>query len=188
VSVDAFHLVKLANDAVTAVRQRVSREHKARRGRKVDASWAHRRLLLRAADTRSSAALRRLADTLRRDDPTNEIGAAWAVKEQLRRLLTSGSIAEADQHRQVLNDYIRAASMAETDRLAATVAAWCPRSNSWSSPASPTHGPRPRTRPSSRSSAPGEASATQRTTELESCSPVPPDARQEHPPQRPRSR
>ncbi len=33
VSVDAFHLVKLANDMVTAVRQRVIREAKGRRGR-----------------------------------------------------------------------------------------------------------------------------------------------------------
>jgi transposase len=36
VSVDAFHLVKLANDVVTQVRQRVTRQAKGRRGRKVD--------------------------------------------------------------------------------------------------------------------------------------------------------
>lgn len=39
VSVDAFHLVKLANDAVTAVRQRVTREQHGRRGRLQDPSW-----------------------------------------------------------------------------------------------------------------------------------------------------
>lgn len=127
VSVDAFHLVKLANDAVTAVRQRVSREQKGRRGRKVDASWANRRLLLRAGDTLSPAAISRLADTLRRDDPTNEIGAAWAVKEQLRKLLGSGSLAGAAEQRQVLDDYVHAARMPETDRLAATVTAWWPQ-------------------------------------------------------------
>lgn len=127
VSVDAFHLVKLANDAVTAVRQRVSRELKGRRGRKIDASWANRRLLLRAGDTLSPSGLRRLGDTLRRDDPTNEIGAAWAVKEQLRRLLGSGSLAEAAQQRQVLDEYVRAARMPETDRLSATVTAWWPQ-------------------------------------------------------------
>src|SRR5665647_2209610 len=32
VSVDAFHLVKAANDMLTAVRQRLAREHKGRRG------------------------------------------------------------------------------------------------------------------------------------------------------------
>jgi transposase len=127
VSVDAFHLVKLANDAVTTVRQRVSRELKGRRGRKIDASWANRRLLLRAGDTLSQSALRRLGDTLRRDDPTNEIGAAWAVKEQLRRLLGSGSLAKAAARRQVLDEYVRAARMPETDRLAATLTAWWPQ-------------------------------------------------------------
>src|SRR3954467_9630450 len=45
VSVDPFHLVKLANDTVTEVRQRVTREHKGRRGRGVDPTWTNRRLL-----------------------------------------------------------------------------------------------------------------------------------------------
>jgi transposase len=44
--VDHFHLVKLANDAVTKVRRRVIWEQKGRRGRKVDPAWANRRRLL----------------------------------------------------------------------------------------------------------------------------------------------
>lgn len=124
VSVDAFHLVKLGNDAVTAVRQRVSRDTKGRRGRKVDASWANRRLLLRAGDTLSSAAQARLERVLREDDPTDEIGAAWGIKEQLRRLLGSASLAEADQHRMLLTYYVAVADMPETDRLLSTVNTW----------------------------------------------------------------
>ncbi len=77
VSVDPFHLVKLANDMLTHVRQRVVRDHKGRRGRSVDPAWVNRRLLLRAGDTLSAAALARLKATLRADDPTDEIGAAW---------------------------------------------------------------------------------------------------------------
>ncbi len=76
VSVDAFHLVKLANDMVTAVRQRMTREAKDRRGRLEDPAWVNRRLLLRAGNTLSPRALARLKDTLRTDDPTDEIGAA----------------------------------------------------------------------------------------------------------------
>ena len=45
--VDHFHLVRLANQALTEVRQRVAREQLGRRGRKPDPAWAHRRLLLR---------------------------------------------------------------------------------------------------------------------------------------------
>ncbi|HEV7788979.1 MAG TPA: transposase [Pseudonocardia sp.] len=53
VSVDPFHLVKLTNDMLTQVRQRVVRERKGRRGRSADPAWTNRRLLLRAGDTLS---------------------------------------------------------------------------------------------------------------------------------------
>src|SRR4051812_8873091 len=106
ISVDPFHLVKLANDMLTHVRQRVVRDRKGRRGRSVDPAWTHRRLLLRA------------------DDPTDEIGAAWGVKEQLRRLLASGSLAEAAERKMLLGLYVLSADMPETDRLWATITAW----------------------------------------------------------------
>ena len=121
---DAFHLVKLANDMVTQVRQRVTREGKGRRGRLEDPAWVNRRLLLRAGNTLSAAALARLKATLRADDPTDEIGAAWGVKEQLRRLLASGSLAEAHEQNMRLGAFVLAANMPETDRLWATITAW----------------------------------------------------------------
>jgi transposase len=124
VSVDAFHLVKLANDALTQVRQRVSREQKQRRGRAIDPSWANRRLLLRAGDTLSARGLARLEATLRSDDPTDEISAAWAVKEQLRRLLRASDLADANHQRLLLSHYVQVAAMPETTRLLATVNTW----------------------------------------------------------------
>ena len=124
ISVDPFHLVKLANDVVTEVRQRVIREAKGRRGRSVDPAWTNRRLLLRAGNTLSPRALARLKATLRADDPTDEIGAAWGVKEQLRALLASGSLAEADERKMLLGLYVLTADMPETDRLWATIDAW----------------------------------------------------------------
>lgn len=124
VSVDPFHLVKLANDVVTQVRQRVVRDRKGRRGRGVDPAWTNRRLLLRAGDTLSPRALARLKATLRADDPTDEIGAAWGVKEQLRRLLASGSLAEAAEQKMRLGVFVLAANMPETDRLWATIDTW----------------------------------------------------------------
>ncbi len=124
VSVDPFHLVKLANDGVTEVRQRVTRAHKGRRGRGVDPAWTNRRLLLRAGDSLSPRALARLKATLRADDPTDEIGAAWGVKEQLRRLLASNSLADAEKQKMRLGAFVLAADMPETDRLWATVDTW----------------------------------------------------------------
>jgi transposase len=124
VSVDPFHLVKLANDTLTHVRQRVVRDRKGRRGRGVDPAWTNRRLLLRAGNTLGPRALARLKATLRADDPTDEIGAAWSVKEQLRRLLTSGSLVEAAEHKMRLGAFVLAADMPETDRLWSTIDAW----------------------------------------------------------------
>jgi transposase len=124
VSVDAFHLVKLGNDMVTAVRQRVIREAKGRRGRLADPAWVNRRLLLRAGNTLNPGALARLKATLRTDDPSDEIGAAWGIKEQLRRLLTSGSLAEAHEQKMLLGAYVLAADMPESNRLWNTIDAW----------------------------------------------------------------
>jgi transposase len=124
VSVDAFHLVKLANDMVTAVRQRVIGEQKGRRGRLEDPAWVNRRLLLRAGNTLSPAALARLTATLRADDPTDEIGAAWGVKEQLRTLLSSGSLTKAHEQKMLLGLMVLTADMPETNRLWATIDTW----------------------------------------------------------------
>jgi transposase len=124
VSVDAFHLVQLANDMLTRVRQRVTREAKGRRGRLADPAWVNRRLLLRAGNTLSPAALARLKATLAADDPTDEIGAAWGIKEQLRRLLASGSLAEAHEQKMLLGCYVLAADLPEAHRLWATIDAW----------------------------------------------------------------
>lgn len=127
VSVDAFHLVKLAGDALTAVRQRLAREHKGRRGRLADPSWANRKLLLRGADTLSERGWDRLEKVFRNDDPTDELGAAWAVKEQVRRLLRTTTLADAWNERMRLGHYVQVANMPETDRLYDTIATWWPQ-------------------------------------------------------------
>ncbi|MCA1693631.1 MAG: ISL3 family transposase [Actinobacteria bacterium] len=126
ISVDAFHLVKLANDMLTQVRQRVTREAKGRRGRLEDLAWVNRRLLLRAGNSLSPRALAQLKATLRTDDPTDEIGAAWGIKEQLRRLLTSGSLADAHEQKMLLGAYVLAADMPESNRLWHTLTDWWP--------------------------------------------------------------
>lgn len=98
VSVDHWHLVRLANLMVTAVRQRVAREWLGRRGRASDGAWAHRMLLLRAGNTLSDRAWHRLDRVFTHDDPTGELGAAWGVKERLRLLLACTSL-EGGRHR-----------------------------------------------------------------------------------------
>ena len=124
VSVDKFHLVGLGNDMVTTVRQRLARTHHGRRGRKDDPAWAHRMLLLRGADTLTPGAWKRLEDVFRTDDPTDELSAAWGIKEQLRRLLNSDTLAQAWDERMRMGYFTQIANMPETTKLYDTVVTW----------------------------------------------------------------
>jgi transposase len=128
---DRFHLVRLGNDTVTVVRQRVIREHEGRRGRKVDPAWRVRRRLLTAYERLRPetfvAMWNSLVDT---GDPGWEILAAYIVKEDLRSLL---ALAGTNPDRQLIRTrletfYLHAAASQspEVHRLAATVEAWWP--------------------------------------------------------------
>jgi transposase len=126
IAVDHWHLVKLANDMVTEVRQRVARERHGRRGRKPDPAWAHRRLLLTAGDRLSAKQLRRLQRVLALDDPTQEIGAAWGCKELLRQLLAEHDPARIRFRLWEFYQGCADADMPETSRLATTIQTWWP--------------------------------------------------------------
>ncbi len=91
---------------VTAFRRRVSWDRRGRRGRRVDPAWAHRLLLLRGYDSLSPRGRARLKTVLAVDDPADEIGAAWGIKEQLRRLLASPTVADAARERTRFDRYV----------------------------------------------------------------------------------
>ena len=124
VSVDHFHLVKLGNDMLTNVRRRVSWDLHGRRGRGTDLAWAHRLLLLRGYDTLSIRGRTRLDEVLANDDPTNQISAAWGIKEQLRLLLKTTTLSEATAARAKFDQYVAWAQMPEATRLKKTIDAW----------------------------------------------------------------
>jgi transposase len=126
IAVDGWHLVALANQMVTEVRQRVTREQLGRRGTVADPVWVNRRLLLTGADHLSTKQWRRLHSMLDNGDPTREIGAAWGVKERLRLLLKE---REPSKIRWRLADFYDAAidaQMPEATRLANTIQTWWP--------------------------------------------------------------
>jgi len=123
ISVDHWHVVRLGNQMLTEVRQRVTREVLGRRGRKEDSVWAHRMLLLRAGDRLTDAGLHRLEQVFD-DEDYEQVAAAWAVKERLRALLAARDIPAVQNARIDFEMAVAAADMAETDKLAATVAKW----------------------------------------------------------------
>ncbi|WP_426996755.1 ISL3 family transposase [Pseudarthrobacter sp. N5] len=124
VAVDHFHLVSLANQAMTEARQNLSQQVKGRRGRAVDKAWAHRMLLLRAGDTLSGRAAHRLEEVFAADDPTGTLQAVWKVKEQLRALLRTASLEEAAAAKDELEILVKAAGRPETNRLYRTICRW----------------------------------------------------------------
>ncbi|HSK54285.1 MAG TPA: ISL3 family transposase [Jiangellales bacterium] len=128
---DRFHLIRLANDALTAVRQRVIREDQGRRGRKIDPAWRARRRLLTAHERLHPASFARMWNSLvDTGAPGWEILGAYVAKEDLRALL---ALAGTDPDRTVIRSrleafYQRAAASPapEVHRLAGTVEAWWP--------------------------------------------------------------
>jgi hypothetical protein len=83
-----FHLVRLAYQAVTKVRQRVTRQALGRRGTTRDPAWANRRRLLRARERLTAEQFHRMREEILTQEATGELLAAWIAKEELRFLLS----------------------------------------------------------------------------------------------------
>jgi transposase len=131
--VDHFHLVALANAAMTAVRQRVTREQLGRRGRRRDPVWANRRLLLRGRERLSGRAMARMWNGAIDHEPTGQLLAAWIAKEELRSLLALAAHRDDPRARERVGRRLWAfySWCADTDipelhTLAATIETWWP--------------------------------------------------------------
>jgi transposase len=130
IAVDHFHLIMLANKAVTAVRQRVTRDLLGRRGRTIDPAWANRRLLLRGRERLSQAALARMWNGCVDHDPSGQILSAWIAKEELRALCaTAARDGQPGEIRDRLYAFYRwcaDAQIPELTTLAETIETWWP--------------------------------------------------------------
>jgi transposase len=130
VAVDHFHLILLANKAVTAVRQRVTQDLLGRRGRKVDPTWANRRLLLRGHERLSQAALARMWNGCIDHDPSGQILSTWIAKEELRTLCATaargGHPGEIRDRLHTFYLWCANAQIPELTTLAETIETWWP--------------------------------------------------------------
>ena len=124
ITVDVFHAVKLANAAVDDVRRRVKRETLGHRGRNDDPLYGIRRLLTRGYERLSDKQLVRVTEALRRGDPYDEVGGAWAVKEQLRWVYDADSPNEARTWLERYYELARIAGTPEVLRLTKTIKRW----------------------------------------------------------------
>jgi transposase len=129
--VDHFHLVRLANQAVTKVRQRVTRQVLGRRGTSRDPAWANRRRLLRARERLTPEQFTRMWDEIQAQEATGELLAAWIAKEELRYLLSLARHyaprSEISSRLFAFYDWCARADVPEVTRLARTIEAWWPQ-------------------------------------------------------------
>ena len=128
--VDHFHLVKLANDALTAVRRRVTFDAHGRRGRKQDPEWANRRRLLTARERLAPKAFASMWNALIDNDPSCQILSAYIAKEELRQLLAAAAdrADDAEIRTRLYRFYNWCADtdIPELHRLATTIETWWP--------------------------------------------------------------
>jgi transposase len=129
--VDHFHLVRLANQAVTRVRQRVTRQVFGRRGTTRDPAWANRRRLLRGRERLSEQAYSRMWAEILAQEATGELLATWIAKEELRYLLalarTRPARSEVSNRLFAFYDWCARADVPEVTALAKTIEAWWPQ-------------------------------------------------------------
>ncbi|HEY2080081.1 MAG TPA: ISL3 family transposase [Streptosporangiaceae bacterium] len=129
--VDHFHLVRLANQAVTKVRQRVTRQVLGRRGTSRDPAWANRRRLLRGRERLTDQAYARMWEEILAQEATGELLAAWIAKEELRYLLalarTRPARSEVSNRLFAFYDWCARADVPEVTTLAKTIEAWWPQ-------------------------------------------------------------
>ncbi len=87
VILDRFHLVALANRAVTDYRRELAWTNRGRRGRKVEPEWAQRNRLLRAGEHLTKAEWVKMHQAMKTADPAGGLQKCWQAKELLRHLL-----------------------------------------------------------------------------------------------------
>lgn len=130
--VDHFHLVQLANQAVSEVRRRVTVAVRGRRGRKGNREWELRNRLTRSAARMHEKHLDPMIDDLRALPARIGVPilAAWNAKEDLLDLL---ALARTHPDRAAIwarlsrfYERCAASGLPELLRLAGTVSAWWP--------------------------------------------------------------
>lgn len=121
ISLDHWHVVRLANDMVTKVRRRRVWETEQRRGRKVDTAWTYRKLLTCAHDRLTVRQRARLTTILEAD---LELAVAWGIKEHLRQLLAARDTASFQREWARLEHAVTASALPEPKSLFKTLSAW----------------------------------------------------------------
>lgn len=94
--VDPFHIVRLANQAVTRCRQRIQHDTLGHRGWARDPLYSTRKLFLLGAERVDETGWEQIWSALRDGDPTGELQDAWVAKEKVRDVYLTDDVTEAE--------------------------------------------------------------------------------------------
>ena len=125
VAADPFHIVRLANQALTKCRQRTQTDTTRHRGRRGDPLYGARKLLLMGSERLDGAGRERLRSALDAGDPYDEVADCWDAKEKVRSTFKTPDPEQAAGRLDDAIEYCRAPEAApELHRLATTLRRW----------------------------------------------------------------
>jgi transposase len=121
ISVDHWHVARLASQMLTAVRRRRNWQLSGHRGRNTDPAWRYRSLLSRAGERLTARQRERLTQVLALD---RELAAAWAIKEAVRAVTAARSRRGFTRRWRALRELVNTAGLPEAARMLRSLQAW----------------------------------------------------------------
>jgi transposase len=121
---DAFHIVKLAGNALDEVRRRVQQDTLQRRGHKHDPLYRIRRTLLTGEEHLTDRQRVRLQKHLPAGDPSGEVELAWRIYQSVRGIYSASSPTTGRQRAERLLDVLHTCPVPEIARLGRTLRQW----------------------------------------------------------------
>jgi transposase len=121
---DAFHVVKLAGNALDEVRRRVQQATLHRRGHKDDPLYRIRRTLLTGTEHLTDRQRQQLDRYLPVGDPHGEVELAWSIYQAVRGIYHAASPARGREQAEKLLDTLHTCPIKEVARLGRTLRQW----------------------------------------------------------------
>lgn len=121
---DAFHIVKLATQAVDEVRRRVQQETTGHRGRKGDPLYGIRTILRAGAEHLTGRQRARLRRAIEADERHDEVYVAWQCAQQLRSVYHQDNPATGRRIAEKIVASFPSCPIPEIARLGRTLKQW----------------------------------------------------------------
>jgi len=121
---DAFHVVKLAGQALDEVRRRVQQDTLGHRGHAGDPLYRIRNILRAGAHHLSDRQWDRLVDGLGRGDPDSEVLVAWQCYQQVRSAYATPDLAAGKKIAEKILATFSSCPITEIARLGKTLRQW----------------------------------------------------------------